>query len=441
MKDDTIFVCTNCGAESLKWSGRCFVCGEWNTMQQVEVPRSPKGERQKIESEIKPEKLKDIKITKEQRISTEISEFDRVLGGGIVLGALILLGGEPGIGKSTLLLQIAASIAKSKNNMVLYVSGEESAKQLKMRADRLNIDSDNIYLLPETNIDSIIQFTSSPLPSFTPSLIIIDSIQTMYDENYPSTPGSLVQVRECAIKLKDLAKTSNIPIFIVGHVTKEGAVAGPKTLEHLVDVVLYLEGERFQDLRILHGVKNRFGAIEEVGVFQMQDRGLSEVKTPSRAFLEERMEMPGSAVTSILSGTRAFLVEIQTLISKTPYGYPKRIVSGFDFKRLDLLLAVLQKRIGLPLSMYDVYVNIVGGMKIEDRAADLALCASIFSIFNNKQIRPKTVLIGEVGLSGELRTVGQLNKRVKEAKALGFDNVIGPEVKTLDKALKLAIEE
>jgi DNA repair protein RadA/Sms len=477
MKDDTIFVCTNCGAESLKWSGRCFVCGEWNTMQQVEVPRSPKGEGQRTKSEIKPEKLKDIKITKEQRISTGISEFDRVLGGGIVLGALILLGGEPGIGKSTLLLQIAASIAKSKNNMVLYVSGEESTQQLKMRADRLNIDSDNIYLLPETNIDSIIQFTSSlfhPLArqnahheprmdntqrrparfesrsesggaisigGFTPSLLVIDSIQTMYDENYPSTPGSLVQVRECALKLKDLAKTSNIPVFLVGHVTKEGAVAGPKTLEHLVDVVLYLEGERFQDLRILHGVKNRFGAIEEVGVFQMQDRGLSEVKTPSRAFLEERMETPGSAVTSILSGTRAFLVEIQTLISKTPYGYPKRVVSGFDFKRLDLLLAVLQKRIGLPLSMYDVYVNIVGGMKIEDRAADLALCASIFSIFNNKQIRPKTVLIGEVGLSGELRTVGQLNKRVKEAKALGFDNVIGPEVRTLDKALKLAVKE
>jgi len=409
-------------------------------MRQMEVLRKTKDKGQRVRSEIKPEKLKHIKISKEQRICTGMSEFDRVLGGGIVMGSLILLGGEPGIGKSTLLLQIADFLARGANNKVLYISGEESAQQLKMRAERLNINSENIYILPETNIDSIIQFTSSSSRPFAPLLIIIDSIQTMYDENYPSAPSSLVQVRECALKLKDLAKTSNIPIFLIGHVTKEGAVAGPKTLEHLVDVVLYLEGERFQNLRILHGVKNRFGAIEEVGVFQMQDKGLSEVKTPSRAFLEERIEAPGSAVTSILSGTRVFLIEIQTLLSKTPYGYPKRVVSGFDLKRLDLLLAVLQKRVGLPLAMYDVYVNIVGGMKVEDRAADLALCVSIVSIFKNKKINPKTVLIGEVGLSGELRTVGQLNKRIKEARVLGFENVISPVSKTLDKALKLAIE-
>jgi len=441
MKENILFVCANCGAESLKWTGRCFVCGEWNTL--VQAPTSQNVSRAK-KGVLNPERLSDIQITKYERLTTSSLEFDRVLGGGIVLGGLVLLGGEPGIGKSTLLLQIAASLSEDRKNRVLYVSGEESLQQLKMRAKRLNINSENIYLLSETNIDSILkavlQLSTASTQQNGYLLVIIDSIQTMFDENYPSTPGSLVQVRECALKLKDLAKTNNIPIFLVGHVTKEGAVAGPKTLEHLVDVVLYLEGERFQDLRILHGVKNRFGAIEEVGVFQMQDRGLSEIKTPSRIFLEERIKTPGSAVASILSGTRAFLVEVQTLISKTPYGYPKRVVSGFDLKRLDLLLAVLQKRIKLPLAVYDVYVNIVGGIKIEDRAADLALCSSIFSIFKNKQVKPKTVLIGEVGLSGELRTVGQLNKRIKEARALGFDNIIGPEVKTLGKALELAIE-
>lgn len=431
MKTKTVYVCENCGAESLKWAGRCFACGEWNTLRELKV----KKEKLKIrETEtVKPEKLKDIKTEKYQRISTGISEFDRVLGGGIVPGSLILLGGEPGIGKSTILLELVSNLGPLTS---LYVSGEESKEQLKLRAERLKINGQNIYLLPETDINIILD----TITSNSYSLLIVDSIQTMYDENYPATPGSIVQVRECALRLQQLAKTSKIPVIITGHVTKEGSVAGPKTLEHLVDVVLYLEGERFQNTRILRGTKNRFGATEEIGIFEMKDAGLSEVKNPSKIFLEERREEPGSCLSSILSGTRAFLVEIQTLLSKSPFGYPKRTVSGFDMRRLDLLLAVLEKRMGFPLLNYDVYVNIVGGMKIEDRGADLAICGSIFSAFKNKNIKPKTVLIGEVGLSGEIRNVNQMQKRIKEAKSLGFINIIGPEVKTLDAALKKAIE-
>ena len=335
---------------------------------------------------------------------------------------------------STLLLQAA-----DKLQNLLYISGEESKEQLKLRAERLGIKGDNLYLLTETDIESVIQSISSLFHSLTPSLLIIDSIQTMYDESFPTTPGSIIQVRECALRLQQFCKSSKTPVIITGHVTKEGTVAGPKTLEHLVDVVLYLEGERFSNMRLLHGTKNRFGPTEEVGVFEMTDKGLFQVKNPSKVFLEERREAPGSAITSVLSGSRAFLVEIQALISKTPFGYPKRTVSGYDYRRLDLLLAVLEKRIGLPLFNFDVYVNIVGGMRIEDRAADLAVCSSIFSIFKNKIIKPKTVLIGEVGLSGEIRNVAQLQKRIKEAKALGFKNIIGPEAKTLEEALKRAI--
>lgn len=431
---EIIYICENCGNESLKWTGRCFACGEWNTMVEMSVESKKPSSKN---NGIKPARLSDIKTTHCNRISTFSFEFDRVLGGGIIPGSVILLGGEPGIGKSTLILQTASVFTKSQNNKVLYVSGEESNEQLKLRAERLKIKSDNVYILSDTNIDAIIQSASE----INPSLLIIDSIQTMYDEAYPSTPGSLVQVRECALKLQQFAKQKAIPVVLVGHLTKDGSVAGPKTLEHLVDVVLYLEGEKMQNLRILHGTKNRFGATEEIGIFEMTEKGLTEVKNPSKIFLEEKIERPGSSITSILSGTRVFLVEIQTLITKSPFGYPKRVVSGFGLKRLDVLLAVLEKRIKIPLSLYDVYINIVGGMKVEDRASDLAVCASIFSIFNNKKIKSKTTLLGEVGLSGEIRSVIQLNKRVKEAKALGFSNIIGPETKTLENALKIAIEE
>jgi len=437
MEEKTIFVCRNCGAESPKWSGRCFVCGAWNTLVQAPTIKSTKTQR----TPPTPEKLSDIKEEGAERISVFSREFDRVLGGGLVLGSLLLVGGEPGIGKSTLLLQTASSLAKSARGPVLYISGEESTQQIKMRASRLKVETEKILLLTETNIDLIIAAISKLTEAGSPCLVIVDSIQTMYDENFPSTPGSLVQVKECALKLQMLAKSKHLPIILVGHVTKEGAVAGPKTLEHLVDVVLYLEGERYQNLRILHGVKNRFGPTEEVGVFEMTEEGLKEIDNPSKAFLEERLEAPGSAIAPILSGSRTFLVEIQSLLSKTVFGYPKRIVSGFDLKRLDLLLAVLQKRMRLPLAAYDVYLNVVGGMTVLDRAADLAVCASIFSVFRNKLIRSKTVLLGEVGLSGEIRPVSQLNKRLKEAKALGFEHYLGPQTKRLEVALQEALED
>lgn len=436
MKTNLVYVCENCGAESLKWSGRCSVCGAWNTLKEI-TKLTKLTKATKITKDIKPEELKDIKIEQYKRISTKITEFDRVLGGGIVPGSLILLGGEPGIGKSTILLQLSSNLYPLSS---LYVSGEESKEQLKMRAGRLGIEGKNVYLLPETDIDRVLEATNQSINKLANQLIIIDSIQTMYDENYPGTPGSIVQVKECALKLQNLAKTSKTVVIITGHVTKEGAVAGPKTLEHLVDVVLYLEGERFADLRLLYGTKNRFGATGEVGVFKMGSNGLSEVKNPSEAFLKEKREEPGSVTAAILSGSRAFLVEIQSLLSKTSYGFPKRTVSGFDLRRLDLLLAVLEKRARLPFYSFDVYVNIVGGIKIEDRGADLAICASLYSVFKNRKIKPKTVLIGEVGLSGEIRNVTQFEKRVKEAKALGFSNIIGPEVKTLEEALKKAIE-
>ena len=429
MKEKTSFVCENCGEESLMWSGRCSSCGQWNTLKEISFKIGPRTREKDFSIVLPPEKLKDVKIDRYQRVASFSKEFNRVLGGGIVPGSVILLGGEPGIGKSTLILQIASHL---KN--IFYVSGEESKQQLKMRAERLKISGEEIFLFSETDVDVILKEAANFKTKF--SLMIIDSIQTMYDGAYPSTPGSIVQVRECALKLQQFAKEKNIPVILVGHVTKDGAVAGPKILEHLVDVVLYLEGERFQNLRILHSVKNRFGATEEVGVFEMSEKGMQEVANPSKLFLEEKINAPGSSITSILSGTRSFLVEIQSLVTKSPYGYPKRIASGYDLRRLDLLIAILEKRMKLPLSLYDVYVNIIGGMKIDDRAADLAVAASIYSIFNNQEIEEKTVLLGELGLSGEIRNVSQLEKRKKEARALGFSHIIGPEAKTLEKALQ-----
>jgi len=437
----TIFVCESCGEEFLTWSGKCSSCGSWNTIKEISLKTGPKTHgKQRVDIK-PPEKLKDIKISQYHRLSSFSSEFNRVLGDGIVPGSVILLGGEPGIGKSTLVLQIASKIQNDNKNSVLYVSGEESKEQIKMRADRLGIKTENTYILCETNIDAILEAADKFLVSSSSlSLLVIDSIQTMYDEEFPSTPGSIVQVRETAMQLQQYAKQKNIPIILVGHVTKEGSVAGPKILEHLVDVVLYLEGDRFANLRILQSIKNRFGATQEVGVFEMAESGMIEVKNPSKLFLQNYQDAPGTAITSILSGTRSFLIEIQTLITKSPFGYPKRVASGFDLRRLDLLLAVLEKRMEIPLNLYDVYVNIIGGMKIDDRAADLAICASIYSIFQNQKIKEKTVFIGEVGLSGEIRNINQLEKRKKEAKALGFNNIIDSGAKTLNNALKLTTE-
>lgn len=429
-KEKTIYICESCGGEVLRWQGRCPFCGAWNTLREMKREKEALSGFSKM-AQI--EVLKEIKTDKYKRLKTNISEFDRVLGGGIIPGSLILLAGEPGIGKSTLLIHLLDKL--SKEGPVLYVSGEESKEQIKHRAERLQIRSDSIKLLCETDINRIV----STIAELKPKIAVIDSIQTMYDQSFPSTPGSPVQVRECGLKLEMVAQKEGVPIIITSHVTKEGIVAGPKTLEHLVDVVLYLEGERFKNTRILWGTKNRFGPTEEVGVFEMEEKGFFEVKNPSKFFLEESGQEPGSAVTAILSGTRVFLVEIQSLLSKSYFGYPKRIISGFDPRRLDLLLAVLEKKIKIPLYQYDVYVNIVGGMKIEDRGVDLALCSSIFSAFKNKKIKPKTVIFGEVGLLGEVREVLQSEKRTKEAKSLGYTNVIGPKIKTLNEALSYAI--
>jgi len=430
----TVFICENCGEEFLTWAGKCPSCGTWNTLKEISLKTASKNAPGRKVEVIPPQNLENIKITHYQRLKSFSNEFNRVLGGGIVPGSVILLGGEPGIGKSTLLLQIAAQLGQEQNECVAYISGEESPEQIKLRADRLGIHCSHIFLISETNIEIILEQIGQLKRQ--PRLLIIDSIQTMYDENYPSTPGSIVQVRETAVRLQTYAKSKKIPLILVGHVTKEGAVAGPKTLEHLVDVVLYLEGERFQNLRILHGVKNRFGATEEVGVFEMTEKGMQEVTNPSKLFLQSHTDSPGTAVTAILSGTRSFLIEIQALLTKSAFGYPKRVVSGFDLRRLDLLLAVLEKRMKIPLNLYDVYVNVIGGIKIEDRAADLAICASIYSLFRNKKIPEKTVFIGEVGLSGEIRNVAQLGKRIKEAQALGFKQIIGKDAKTLENAFQ-----
>lgn len=441
-----IFVCSDCGEEYAKWSGKCLNCGEWNTLREMRIKKQEV--RNKNNTNNKPAEivnLDKVECKDFRRISTQIGEFDRVLGGGIVPGTVILLGGDPGIGKSTLVLQLASNLTNVHLrgvHSVLYISGEESPQQIKIRADRLNIKTNNLHLLSETDIDAIInqiqnpnvkcQFKSKCQMSNSSNklqasykLIIIDSIQTMYDSNYPSTPGSIVQVRECALKLQQLAKSLHISIILVGHVTKEGNMAGPRTLEHLVDVVLYLEGERYHNTRILRGVKNRFGAVDEIGVFEMTQKGLEELINPSKLFLAERSEnVPGSVVTSTMEGTRPFLVEIQALTSTTNFGYPKRTASGFDLNRLNLLVAVLQKRAGLKLGNQDIYVNVVGGFRIKDPGVDLAVCTAITSAYLNKPIDSKTCLFGEVGLSGEIRTVNFAKKRQEEAKRLGFNKIV-----------------
>ncbi len=411
-----IFVCSSCGEEYLRWQGKCSNCGQWNTLKEFQSPKS-NFQIERPQSTSEPIEIDKIKITNFQRISTKIGEFDRVLGGfernaGIVPGSVVLLGGEPGIGKSTLLLEVASRI-----NNVLYVSGEESLEQIKMRFNRLGLKNQNIKLLADIDIESIISASSTQKPS----IIIVDSIQSIYCRDFPSTPGSLVQVRECALRLQQLAKTTNIPVILVGHVTKEGSVAGPKTLEHLVDVVLYLEGERFHDHRILRSAKNRFGTVDEIGIFEMGQAGLQEVANPSKLFLEERAKnIPGNVVTCTIEGTRPILVEVQALTSVTSFGYPQRRASGFDLNRLQLLAAVLQKRAALNLGNQDIFINVTGGIKLNEPAVDLAVALAVGSSFRNISLDPKLCVFGEVGLSGEVRKVLQEEKRKSEARRLGF---------------------
>lgn len=411
----TYYVCSECGEEFTKWSGICSNCKQWNTLKEFKTEKgAPKSGSKKELLDVCT--LSSVKCADFTRLRTDIGEFDRVLGGGIVPGSVILLGGDPGIGKSTLIAQVAANISDS-----LYISGEESLEQIKLRVDRIGIDSSKIKAIADTDIDAII----ATIQKKEPKLVIVDSIQTMYTDAYPSTPGSLVQVRECALKLQQCAKKSHIPIVLIGHVTKEGGVAGPKILEHLVDAVMYLEGERYHNNRILRAIKNRFGAIDEIGVFEMTQKGMIEVANASKLFLEERTKnVPGSVVSATVEGNRPILVEIQALVTPSIFGFPKRTTSGFDLNRLNLLLAILTKRAKINFGKYDVYINVVGGFKIKDPGVDLAVCVAAVSAYSNKKVDPKICLFGEVGLSGEIRKVRFQEKRNKEAKRLGFSRSI-----------------
>jgi DNA repair protein RadA/Sms len=426
-KDTTIYLCESCGNEFPVWSGKCTACGEWNSLKELKIknsgPSRPSGRQ---DSDILVKNITDVEIRLHERKTTGISEFDRVLGGGIVPGSLILLGGEPGIGKSTLLLQVANHISNT-----FYLSAEESVGQIKDRADRLKVESNTLTLASDWDIESIANLVLKNRPE----MVIIDSIQTISMKSYDATPGSITQVRECGIFLQQLAKSSGIPILIIGHVTKEGNLAGPRILEHLVDTVLYLEGERFNDARILRTVKNRFGATNEVGIFSMQEEGMMEILNPSELFLAERKNSPGSTVSVTLEGTRPILIEIQALTVPTHFGYPKRTSSGFDLNRLNLLAAVISKKTTINLGNHDIYLNIVGGMKLHEPAVDLAVCAAIISSFKNKSLPENLCLFGEVGLLGEVRKVIRQKDREKEAKTLGFQT--RDDIKELNDILKL----
>ena len=420
MKSKVVYICSECGYESAKWIGKCPDCGGWNTFAE-EVVVTSKTSKKVTQSYSSPVKLSTVSTTKDTRIPTGIEEFDRVLGGGIVSGSLVLVGGEPGIGKSTILLQLIKSLEKSTS--FFYVSGEESEKQLKMRADRLDITKD-FYLLCETDINSIIKNAQD----IKPDILIIDSVQTMYNPDIASAPGTVSQVRDVTLSLMKFAKENSIAVFIVGHVTKDGNLAGPKVLEHMVDCVLHFEGERHQSHRILRAVKNRFGSTNEIGVFEMTGEGLKEVKNPSLMMLSGRPEKTsGSTVICTLEGTRPLLAEVQSLVSQTFFPAPRRMMTGADFNRVNMLIAVLEKRVGYNLSNQDIYVNMVGGIKISEPAADLGIICAIASGFKNAEISPDIALIGEVGLTGELRAVVQLEKRLNEISKLGFKKCIVPD--------------
>jgi DNA repair protein RadA/Sms len=416
------FVCQECGADSPKWLGRCPGCEAWNSMVEETLSKSEGKNRHSISSGAKPRPITEVDNFAVPRLATGVGEFDRVLGGGIVPGALILIGGDPGIGKSTMLLQVACSVSQTYGS-VLYVSGEESAAQTKMRAERLNKLSDKLLIMTETNLDEIAVSANH----LKPALMIIDSIQTMYSPEIPSAPGSVGQVRESTGKLLRLAKESGIPIAIIGHVTKEGNIAGPRILEHMVDVVLYFEGEKTYAFRVLRAIKNRFGSTHESGIFSMEEDGLMEVKNPSGLLLSERPESaPGSVVLACMEGVRPLLIEIQALVSTTCFGMPRRMAVGFDYNRLILLMAVLEKRVGLMLANQDAYVNAVGGIKVTEPAADLAVILAVASSFRNVSLDAQTVVMGEVGLTGEVRMVSRVDVRISEAATMGFKRFVIP---------------
>lgn len=416
----TKYVCKECGYQSLAWMGKCPMCQEWDTLEEEIKASESKRSLTNEPGTQKPERITKIVPQEEERMTVEMEEFNRVLGGGIVPGSMVLIGGDPGIGKSTLLLQISNQVAKQGRG-VLYISGEESIQQTKLRADRLKVTSDELYVLTETNL----QYITHQIVEDKPSLVIIDSIQTMFKEDVASAPGSVTQVRECTMELMKIAKTHGIPIFLVGHVTKEGAIAGPRMLEHMVDAVLYFEGERHHTYRILRSVKNRFGSTNEMGIFEMKELGLVEVLNPSEVFLEERSNgASGSTVVASMEGTRPVLVEIQALISPSSFGNPRRMATGVDSARVPLLMAVLEKRVGLMLQNQDAYIKVAGGVKLDEPAIDLAVAISIASSFKDQPTSPEDIYIGEVGLTGEIRRVSRIEQRVKEAAKLGFKRII-----------------
>lgn len=419
----SVFFCQNCGYESSKWAGQCPACKEWNTFVEEVVDKKALKTRKDV-AEVTPRTFSQIELSDEIRISTHMPEMDRVLGGGIVPGSMLLVGGDPGIGKSTLLLQICRNLSADKIP-VLYVSGEESAQQIKMRANRMGEFSESLTVLSETNLDLI----RGVIEKAKPQIVVIDSIQTMYNEEVASAPGSVSQVRESTGVLMKLAKTLNITIFVVGHVTKDGNVAGPRVLEHMVDTVLYFEGDRHATYRILRGQKNRFGSTNEIGVFEMRQEGLVEVENPSEYMLAGRPQnSSGSIVACSIEGTRPILIEIQALVCRSNFGMPRRTAVGTDYNRVNLLMAVLEKRIGLHMNDYDAYVNIAGGIRMNEPAIDLGMVLALVSSFKEKPIDESTICFGEVGLSGEVRAVPMVEQRIKEADKLGFTTCILPKV-------------
>ncbi len=426
MKQKTVYICNECGYQTAKWMGKCPSCETWGSLEEslVKEEKKPaaKGVSTISKSATMPKKLGEIETNDEVRTKTGIKELDRVLGGGIVKGSLVLVGGDPGIGKSTLLLQICQKVGDTKK--ILYISGEESERQIKLRAERLEISSDNLYLMSETDVETILESINTA----SPDIVIIDSIQTMHHEAITSAAGSVPQVREATNAFMHLAKSRDITFFIVGHVTKDGSLAGPRVLEHMVDSVLYFEGDRQMTFRILRAVKNRFGSTNEIGVFEMANSGLREVENPSAMLLEGRSENnSGSSIICAMEGSRGVLAEVQALVTPTGFGNPRRMSSGIDLNRLILLIAVLEKRARVHLSASDVYLNVAGGLRIDETAADLGICAAIVTGQTDTQIPPDMIFVGEVGLSGELRSVSQLEKRISEAAKLGFKSAIVPK--------------
>jgi len=418
-----IFVCQECGYQAAKWAGRCPDCGQWNTLVE-EIPVAPVAgsRRPSLRPAAAPVALPAVALGATPRLPLALREVNQVLGGGIVPGSLVLVGGDPGIGKSTLLLQVSDLVARAAGT-VLYASGEESAPQIKMRADRLGVAGAGLLVFPESDLSAI----AEQIERLRPAMAVVDSIQTVFRSELASAPGSVSQVRESAAQLMVLAKATNVPIFLVGHVNKEGAIAGPRVLEHIVDTVLYLEGDRHQAFRILRSVKNRFGSTDEIGVFEMRGEGMVEVADPSRAFLSERsLQAEGNAVVVAMEGTRPLLLEIQSLVTPTPFGLPRRAVTGIDVNRLHLLVAVLEKRAGLKLREQDVFVNVAGGARISEPAADLGVALAIASNLRNRPVGPDWVVVGEVGLAGEVRRVSQLERRLAEAENLGFRHALIP---------------